>query len=82
MKNYVSRQVARELKDDSFGFGVSNSMEFLTGGLLYITVHVGFCTTFSITCSGPEWKFHLWRWQRLELVHFGEQEGIKFPSLV
>ena len=60
----------RELKDDPFVFGVSNSMELFNH---YVGCILHTC---SVTCSGPKWKFHSWRWQRLELTCFGEQKGI------
>lgn len=65
----------RELKDDPFVFGVSNSMELFSR---YIACILHTC---SVTCSGPKWKFHSWRWQRLELACFGGQKGINSSHL-
>ena len=39
------------------------------------------CTTSPATCIDPEGTFLLQRWQSLELVHFGGQEGINCSHL-
>ena len=65
----------RELKGDTFVFSVSDSMDLLKVGLTCTVVIVQslssvqllYCVacvlpTCSITCCGPEWRVHSWRW--------------------